>query len=226
MRLIITELTEMHGGNYCVAGWEAQGQRMIRPLPNGANWTAGLLQQHGISPGAAIDVVPSGQQHSSVYPHRTEDTPIDGANIQLANVGPINWFGAGSPPSSATVDQAFGGHLSHSRVWNGAMQGVYVPEGTQVGSLNAVAVAVGNLQFFEDSYQGKTSLRAYIDDGNGCYNLPIVAKSLREAYRQGGVGNAQQLLPQHGNVHMRLGLARAWPGQPGRCSLMINGVYG
>jgi hypothetical protein len=226
LRLIITDLTEMHGGNFCVAGWEAQAQRMIRPLPNGANWTTGLLQQHGINPGAAIDVAPSGLQHPSVYPHRTEDTVIVGGNITLVNAGPINWFAAGAPPALAKVNQAFGGHLAHSRNWNGALQGVYVPETTEVGSLSAVAVGVGELQLFEDNYQGKTSLRAYIDDGDACYNLPVVAKNFREAYRQGGVGHAQQLLPQQGNVHVRLGLARAWPGQPGRCSLMINGVYG
>lgn len=106
------------------------------------------------------------------------------------------------------------------------MQGVHVPENTQIGSLNAVQIAVGNLQLFQDNYHGKTSLRAYIDDGNACYNLPVVARNLREAYRQGGVGAAQQCLPQHGNLHVRLGLVRAWSGQPGKCSLMINGIYG
>lgn len=226
MRVVITDLTEMHGSNYCVAGWDAQASRMVRPLPDGSNWTAGLLQQHGIVPGASIDMDPTGQQHASALPHRTEDTPIVAASIQHVDAGPINWFAAGSPPAEATLGQAFGGHLAHSRTWNGALQGVYVPESTQIGSLSAVQVAVGELQLFEDNYQGKRSLRAYIDDGEAYYNLPVVARNLREAYRQGGVGNAQQLLPEQGNVHVRLGLARAWAGQPGRCSLMINGIYG
>ena len=226
MRLIITDVTEMHGGNYCVAGWDAQAQRMVRPLPNGANWTAGLLQQHGIAPGASIDVVPNGQQHSNVFPHRTEDTPVNTAGIHFAHAGPTAWLAAGGPPTHATVDEAFGGHLAHSKVWNGARQGVHVPENTQIGSLSAVRLQVGNLTLFEGNYQGKRSLRAFLGDGNACYNLPVIAKNLREAYRLNGVGAAQQLLAVQGDVHVRLGLARAWAGQPGKCSLMINGIYG
>lgn len=226
MRLIITDVTEMHGGNYCVAGWDSQTRRMVRPLPNGANWTAGLLQRHGVVPGASIDVVPAGQQHQSAFPHRTEDTLINTAGIQLLHAGPIAWLTVGAPPTHATVAQAFGRCLVHSRVWNGAQQGVHVPENTQIGSLSAVELPVGNLTLFEDNYQGKRSLRAYLDDGHACYNLPVVARDLREAYRLSGVYVAKQLLPVQGNAHVRLGLARAWQGQPGKCSLMINGIYG
>jgi hypothetical protein len=226
MRLVITDVTEMHGGNYCVAGWNPQAQRMVRPLPNGANWTAGLLQQHGVAPGATIDVVPTGQQHQSAFPHRTEDTLVNVAGIQLVHAGPIAWLAADAPPTHATVDQAFGGRLAYSRLWNRAQQGVHVLENTQIGSLSAVKLPVSGLNLFEDNYQGKRSLRAYLGDSHACYNLPVVAKSLREAYRLNGVNTAKHLLPVRGNVHIRLGLARAWAGQPGKCSLMINGIYG
>lgn len=226
MRLIVTDVTEMHGGNYCVAGWDAHAPRMVRPLPNGANWTVGLLQQFAIAPGAVIDVTPTGHQHLSAFPHRIEDTPVSITSIQLIHPGPIAWFAANSPPTHSSVDQAFGGHLLYSRLWNGAQQGVHVLENTQIGSLNAVRVPVSGLTLFEDNYQGKRSLRAYLSDGHACYNLPVVAKSLREAYRLHGVPAAQGLLPNQGQVHVRLGLARAWAGQRGKCSLMINGAYG
>jgi Dual OB-containing domain len=226
MRLIITDVTEMHGGNYCVAGWDAQALRMVRPLPNGANWTAGLLQQHDVAPGALIDMTPTGQQHQSAFPHRTEDMLVNAAGIGLVRAGPIAWLAAEAPPTHATVDRAFGGHLAHSRVWNGVQQGVHVPENTQIGSLSAVRLPVDSLTLFENNYQGKRSLRGYLDDGNACYDLPVVGKTLREAYRLNGVDAAKQLLPAQGDIHVRLGLARAWPGQPGKCSLMINGIYG
>jgi hypothetical protein len=199
---------------------------MVRPLPNGGNWTSGLLQQHGIAPGASIDVVPTGQQHQGAFPHRLEDTPVNLADIQLVHTGPIAWMAVGAPPTRATVDQAFGGNLAHSKVWNGARQGVHVPENTQIGSLSAVRLPVGDLTLFEDNYQGKRSLRAILDDGDACYNLPVVAKNLREVYRINGVGAARQVFAVQGDIHVRLGLARAWAGQPGKCSLMVNGIYG
>lgn len=225
MRLIVTDVTEMHGGNYCVAGWGTQTQRMVRPLPNGANWTAGLLQQHGVVPGASVEVHPISQPHASLFPHRTEDTPIIAANIRLIHAGPIVWLGNGAPPTHETVQQAFGGHLSYSRIWNGAKQGVHVTENTQIGSLSAVRLPAHALDLFEDNFKGKLSVRAYLDDGQARYNLPIVAKNLREVYRSNGISAVQQLLQEDGEVHVRLGLARAWAGQLGKCSLMINGIY-
>lgn len=226
MRLIITDVTEMHGGNFCVAGWNAPANRMIRPLPGGGNWTAGLLNQFSISPGVTADVYATAQEHLSAFPHRNEDTIVSVNGTQLVVLKPIDWFGATAPPTATTVGNAFGEQLQYSKVWNGAHQGVHLPENTDANSLNAVRVSAGHLELFEDDYRGKRSLRAYLDDGDACYNLPVVAKSSREAYRANGIAGARQLIPSHGSLHVRLGLARAWSGQPGKCSLMINGIYG
>lgn len=61
MRLLITDVTEMHAGNYCVAGWCADENRMVRPLPNGANWARSWLRLSGIAPGATVQVQPIGK---------------------------------------------------------------------------------------------------------------------------------------------------------------------
>jgi hypothetical protein len=89
----------MHGGNFCVAGWEAEHSRMARPLPNGSNWTAPLLRQHNVMPGATIDFFPNGQVHNSVYPHRTEDMIVDTARIQHVSDGPAISVGPQAPPA-------------------------------------------------------------------------------------------------------------------------------
>ena len=35
MDILITDLTVMReGGNYCIAGWDSQNARMLRPLPD------------------------------------------------------------------------------------------------------------------------------------------------------------------------------------------------
>ena len=222
MRLIITDVTEMHGGNFCVAGWEAQAQRMIRPLPNGANWTAALLRQHGIAPGATVDVFPLNQQHQSAYPHRTEDAPIDVASIQLRNAGPIDWFAPAAPIAHASVSAAFGGHVAHNSVWNNSLQGVHVPIGTRVSSLSAVLVPRNAVQFLQEF----AKLKVVLDDGIALYKLPISCLKLKSAWRQGGIPAVHQALPNSPQFHVRLGLARAFGSLPDKCYMMVNGIHG
>ena len=85
MRLLITDVTEMSGGNFCVAGWSAQSSSMLRPLPNGSNWTLNGLAVHGISPGATVDFVPQMAEISVEYgkgSHK-EVKMHDGSMIQL-----------------------------------------------------------------------------------------------------------------------------------------------
>jgi len=225
MQILITDVTEMHQGNYCVAGWNSNTGGMVRPLPNGSNWTGAQLAKYGIQPGATIQVTASGAAASGLYPHRTEDTPIDLASVKLVSAGSNAWFGAGAPPLAKTLAAAFQNRVQMTGVWNGARKGAYVQEGTQIGSLAAVGISGPNLEFFENDYKGKKSLRAYMTDDDARYSLPVVAKNLRELYRSKGASAVNKLLPKIGNLHVRVGLARAWSGQPGKCTVMINGVY-
>jgi hypothetical protein len=225
MQIVITDVTEMHQGNYCVAGWCPKSEKMVRPLPNGTNWTAAQLAKYGIQPGATIQVTSSSSAPGGLYPHRTEDTPIDSGTVKLVSAGPKTWFGAGAPPLANSLAAAFRNHVQTTGVWNGARKGAYVQEGIQIGSLAAVSITRPNLEFFENDYKGEKSLRAYIADSDARYSLPVVAKNLRELYRSKGVTAVNKLLPKNGDLHMRVGLARAWSGQPGKCAVMINGVY-
>jgi len=215
----------MHQANYCMAGWRAHRGQMVRPLPGGANWTAPLLAAHGVAPGATIEFQAGGMRRSGAYPHLTDDTPINAATIRLISSRPQQWFGSGAPPAAATLMDAFGGNIQTTGEWNGAKKGAHVQEGTRISSLAAIKITSSNLEFFENNYKGEKSLRAYLTDPTGRYSLPVVAKSLREAYRANGPGGVSRLLPNRGFLHVRVGLARAWAGQPGRCTVMINGVY-
>jgi hypothetical protein len=227
MRLIITDLTEMSAGNYCVAGWHARTQRMIRPLPGGRNWTAASLAQFGINPGATIAFTPTGQTHPGAYPHSTEDTVVDAANISFVSVGPINWAGPQAPPTFATVSQAFPQFLTHNSVWNGARQGVYVPVASQIGSLSAVVLPKRSITFVEDVYrQEPPKLKALLDDGQSTYKVPISSTAIKTAWRNGGLTAARAALPTSAHVHVRLGLARAFDSPPHKCYLMVNGIHG
>jgi hypothetical protein len=223
MRVLITDVTEMHQGNYCVGGWCADRGAMVRPLPGGRNWTARLLASDGIAPGVTVHIGASRALQLADY--RTEDTVVDVTSISLIDPGPTQWFGIDAPPTAATLEDAFANRVQTTGSWNRARKGAYVEQGTQVGSLVGVRVASGNLRFLEGSYQGKTRLRACLEDAAERYILPVVARDLRERYRSGGVNSLNQILPKGTLLHVRVGLARAWTGQPGRCAVMINGVY-
>jgi hypothetical protein len=225
MKILITDVTEMHQSNYCVAGWNAIDGHMVRPLPNGSNWTEAQLLKYGAEPGATIQFEATGATLGGAYPHRSEDRPIDPASVKLVSVGWRAWLGAGSPPLAPTLAAGFQNSVQTTGVWNGARKGAYVQEGTRVGSLAAVRIARANLEFFENDFGGKKSLRAYMTDDEARYSLPVVAKNLRELYRSEGVAAVSKLLPKSGDLHVRVGLARAWSGQPGKCTIMVNGVF-
>jgi hypothetical protein len=221
MRILVTDVTEMHHGNYCVAGWRAATGSMVRPLPDGANWTAHLLAAHGVTPGATIQFQESGTQPNGTYPHRTEDTPINASTIARITLAPRPWLGANAPPVTATLAEAFENKVQHNSIWNGCYQGAHVPEGTQCRSLWAVRIDRRHLNFVEE--YGK--LKGILGDGTAVYKLAISAKSIKETWRDGDARAVIRLLPNGGPLHVRVGLARAFAGQPGKCTVMINGVY-
>lgn len=225
MKILITDVTEMHQGNYCVAGWSKSKQMMIRPLPNGSNWTASLLEAHKILPEVTIEIHSNGAKAMGAFPHSTEDTPIDPQKILPVRRSFISWWGPDAPPSATTLVDAFAKKMISPSTWNGAHTGNYVPTGSQVGSLAAVRVPRSSFQFYERDYKGNKSLGAQLVDGNGTYSLPVPAKNVRELYKNSGVHGANGMLPKSGQLHVRVGLAREWSGQPGRCAVMVNGVY-
>lgn len=218
MDILITDVTEMHSGNYCVAGWNRQNQRMIRPLPAGANWTSALLVAHQIVPGVTIRVDPLGTANGA-FPHRTEDTPVNRTSILRVGGTFSTWTGHAAPPTAPTLNEGFAGHVQWNSVWNGAKQGVHVGPGTQCSSLAAVCVPTGALSF-EEAF-GK--LKATVFDGSDSYQLTVSSKRLKEAWRAGGLPQVDQMLPNRNILHLRIGLARAF-GTPPKCYAMLNGV--
>ncbi|MGH6680812.1 MAG: hypothetical protein ACREDL_18210, partial [Bradyrhizobium sp.] len=156
------------------------------------------------------------------FPHQTEGTLIDQATIRNVDAGPINWFAAGAPLTYGTVSGAFSGHIAHNSIWNNVLQGVYVPAGAQVGSLAAVRLPRAAVQFVEDF----DKLKAVLNDGHARYKLAVSSVVLKTAWRQGDLAAVQQALPATQQLHIRLGLARAFGNPPDKCYLMVNGIHG
>ena len=216
----ITDLTEMSAGTFCVAGWDAAAQRMVRPLPNGANWTAATLQQLQVVPGALLRLAPAGNANGE-YPHLTEDMPIDAGKTSHLPAHAMRWFGPGAPGMADTVADAFEGHTEANNQFRGTYQGNYVARGTRTRSLWAVNIPRGSITF-ETPFD---SLKAVIVDANGSYQLAVSSKALKEAWREGGIRQVEGILPKTGQLHARLGLARAFGDTPDKCYVMINGIY-
>lgn len=222
MQIIITDVTEMSAGRYCVAGWCLQQGVMVRPLPNGANWAAATLHVHGVQPGAIIEVIENGAPYVSDFPHRTEDTPIEIDTIRLLERPPFAWNVAGGPIVRPTLNDIFGGQLITTGSFNGARKGAHVPLGAEVASLGALNVPRNSVILIEDFGR----LKAVISDRDERYQLPVSSAVLKDAFRAGGLIAARQAVPNTPRLHLRVGLARAYEEYPDRCYVMLNGVHG
>lgn len=220
LHLLITEVTDIHRGIYCVAGWDPAGARMVRPLPDGVYWPRVLLEAAGVAPGATIAVTPNRIRLHGDYPHRTDDLPIALAPIDRLAPTPVHWFGPGAPPSAATLAEAFGGNLRHTGTWRGHRRGVHVPTGTRICSLHGLRVSSHHLTFVEEDERP----RALLQDAEARYNLPVTSRGLREIWRADGIAAVRRALPAGTDLHVRVGLARGFGEQRDKCYAMLNGV--
>ena len=220
LRLLVTEVTEIHRGVYCVAAWDADGQRLVRPLPDGINWTRAQIDDNRVAPGARIAVLPNRIRPRGSYPHHTEDLPVDPAPIErLADV-PTDWFGPDAPPAASTLSAAFGGGLRHTHVWHSHRRGAFVPTGARVSSLQGVRMASRDVSFMEIDDR----LRALLRDAEARYELPVVSRALREVWRAEGVAAVRRMLPVDTALHARIGLARGRAEHTDKCYAMLNGI--
>jgi hypothetical protein len=222
MKLVITDLTEMQGGNFCVAGWDAAGGRMVRPLPDGRNWTAGLLARHAVLPGATVEVHPVGRPEKSRYPHRSEDTLVDRDRICRFEAAPVDWLGEDAPPAGMTLAAAFDGHLHHTDLRGGVRHGVHVPADLPVHSLGALTLPRSLIRFATDHEK----LRLMVNDGEARYSLAVSSLALKTAWREGGIDAVPRALPKSHLLHIRVGLARPFGQPPDKCYVMVNGIHG
>jgi len=217
MDILITDVTQMHAGNFCVAGWCHAQKRMIRPLPRGRNWTAELLQRFGVRPGTVLRIAPAGEANGT-YPHRTEDTPVSAG--RKISAGFSAWLGPNAPTAADSLEDAFGGNLRSNGVSNDVLKGAHIAAGTRCGSLAAIHAFRNRLSFFEDFEK----LKAVLNDGRTRYRLPVSSDALRTAWKEGGLAAVRRALPNRDILHVRVGLARPFGDQPDKCYLMLNGV--
>lgn len=227
MRLLITDLTEMGEGMRCVAGWDIDNHRMVRPLPGGSNWSTQLIQAHQLSPGVIVEFTQTVNKHPGSFPHTTEDTEVLEDQIAVVDRGSVDWVGNDGPNAATTLQAAFGGAVQNTGQFAGAKKGLYITAGTEVCSLGAINIQRTGLTLITDSFPGEApKLKAVINDGQESYRLSVSSHALKAAFAQGGLPAAKAALPTAQILHVRLGLARPFPDAQEKCNLMLNGVHG
>lgn len=220
MELIVTEVTDMGGNNKCVAGWDVNGQKMVRPLPDGHHWSNELVKGLGVKPGVVIDVTHNGHAHGGDQPHLLEDFEVDGESIKATGAVLTNWFNVKAPIAAQSVASGFGGHVRNDKEWRGVKQSVYVQRGTACPSLIGLNLRASALELVVPF----DKLRVKIHDGQTSYEFPVSSTELQTAFGNGGLSAAKKVLPNFSQVHIRIGLARGYDRYPDKCFLMLNGV--
>ncbi len=221
MQFIVTEVTKMNQNNYCVAAWSIAQQKVVRRLPNGNHWSSQLIDQHQIRPGVILTLEPTGVQHPGSYPHTTEDTRIS-TNIRYVGQANAGW--PNEIPVHSSLQNAFSHQVQdNGQRWNNALKPVYVHQGTQVPSLIGLTITPGNLTLITDTYNNQPKLRAQLTDTVDTYDLTVSCKQLRDIWSSESLDAANNYIPTDRELHVRIGLARAFGGSP-NCALMLNGV--
>jgi hypothetical protein len=225
--LLVTEVTRMSRGNYCVAGWDIHEGRMIRPLgQDGSNWRLGT-DRSVLAVGNLIDRSSSGVRGTQP-PHSNEDTRLTKAPTLLHSFAEDETYALLLGTTHPSIRTAFGLPLIENK---------YVEEGARCPSLAGIRVRRDRLRFHESF--GK--LRLIVRDSDGLeYDLPVTCDRLQHLFNPGdaeaephfGVEEANEWLAVNSPstpIILRVGFARPFDGKdkgwsPKRCYLQANGL--
>lgn len=212
MRIIVTDVTEMHNDHICVAGWCQEQNRMVRPLlAVGTHWDAKLGQPQLFWLGNEVEFNNMSPNNRGL-PHSREDLVANPLEVTRTLQG-IELATALAPSESANVAAAFDNQILNKR---------YVPGGSNCPSLGAIRVRASDLHFETRESNGVEKLRCWFYSDNVGYNLPVVSIHLLQIWRADGLEGLSRLQAIYRQAHVRLGLTN--PFKNGQCILMINNI--
>ena len=229
-KIVVTDVTEF-GDLFCVAGWDLISSRMVRPEPPGTTaksvegrfWKSEHVgADKSFNVGNVVTFSGINAPDSFPYPHATEDVVIEaGSTITVVSRETLAATTAMVTGSlSRTLPAVYDGGLL--RRPNGK---AYVPRDHNGRSLGAIEVASDALVFHENRYNPeKPKLRAWVTVGGITYNIPVTSVAAHKRWRQGGLAALAADVANAQGLHLRMGLARPWHGQPDECWAQINGI--
>ena len=205
-RLLITDLTE-YGTLRCVAGWDQDRQKIVRPEPHPLGFWEGTACGNGrpFAPGNIIvtfdAVVPNPKTE---LPHLNEDRVVRGPIKLEQSLSREKFLEA--IRKIPTIDSA-AAFNSPVKVENSK---AYVPrEGTDHPSLRGLLTKGKTISFVAEKYGDKPArARCLIDVPNErSIDLSIAAADLREIFRKQGIDRLKKLFAEKDDLHIRLGLS-------------------
>lgn len=214
----------MYGRKLCVAGWDEENGRMVRPLSGPqSHWVFTHASTRKFWTGNIVTLHPTGVPTTRGFPHRFEDVPVfktrfdyqgrlEGANFADAVAGSV----------SNSIPRIFNENLLSTG------SSYYVEPGVRCPSLGAVDKKVGDVIFEESEWDGKYTLKCQIRDGSRWFRFTVSSKTLKDIYDTSGVEGLEALKENCTRAHVRIGLAGAWrppnPDIPRGCYAMVNNI--
>jgi len=225
-KLVITDLTRMQGGRVCIAGYDTEDHRCIRPtlpppgIPENILYKSNKVVVH---PFAEIEL--ELLKPDSQPPH-TEDYRFNPYSIHYLNTirdrqAVLEWSLFDSVTS-----------LFEQPIYTDVGYSVMDCQGPR--SLGTIRPQTIISVIYEPSYEGAWDYRLhFVDESGEAYRLKITdltwqyyCQSLRGPTAEPKI-IADELTNRLRNskVYLRIGLARGWKKFPDRCFLQITGVY-
>lgn len=218
-KVLITDVTHMNGDRLCVAGWDMDTKKLVRPLlPKRQHWIA----MHKIVVGNIVVFTRiDGVALTSDNPHKAEDVLVaEKYEIQDTT---YNDEEIHDEVKTSLMD-------SPSEYFQFELGEQYTRPKTLCQSLGGIKISATNLNFYEKSWNGEIpQLRGRFNASNRNYNFSVTSVQVRKIWDEVGVSELNNLVKKYKNLHLRLGLARAWaqsgapPGSE-KCYCQLNGV--
>jgi hypothetical protein len=224
-RLIVTDLTRMHQGRVCIAGYD-ENQRCIRPvlLPPGIAEKL-LVRDHKpvVYPFAQIEL---DLLRPKPHPPHTEDQLFDPQSIM--HIQPVQDRRVVLKYSLfKSVEDVFGQPIHNS-------PGFYVMECQGSRSLGTIKPRnIHEVKYAQDQDGACDYRLAFYDATDKYYRLKITDLTWQYSCRSlhGEDRDPEKIAEEltqrlkKSEVYLRIGLARGWEKFPDRCFLQITGVY-
>lgn len=228
--LIITDVTR-YGDLFCVAGWDIENDRLIRPEPPTANaaiessrfWKAKHVgHDKFFAVGNKVRISAASPPAHFPFPHATEDRIVVAENNALLDrINHSQIVKAVAHGVSRSLNEAFGGELHRANSGK-----AHVIAGTRTVSLDAIEIGPQDISFYEHNRApGKRQLRACINQNGVEYDLSVPADAARDRFLSNGIAALEADARASQSVHVRLGLSRPFPEMPNSCYAQVNGLY-